>query len=147
MQTVSQSPGRSPFAALSRWWRDLMGNRRGRAELDNLAPDGIDRVARDVGVNAGELRALAGKWPDSADQLTRRIAALSLDAEEIRRSQPSVSNDLKKLCSLCASKGRCEHDLAKDAGNPVWQEYCPNATTLLALQAERAEDSKKSKER
>ncbi|HTS41175.1 MAG TPA: hypothetical protein VMH84_11625 [Xanthobacteraceae bacterium] len=83
------------------------------------------------------LQALAGKWPEATDLLSRRMAALKLDVEEIGRTYPPVSNDLKHLCWLCTSKGRCERDLAKDPSNPVWREYCPNATTLTALSAQR----------
>ena len=62
----------------------------------------------DIGSILQELRPLAGKWPESANLLSRRMAALQLDPSEIARSQPAVSNDLKRLCSLCVSKGRCD---------------------------------------
>jgi hypothetical protein len=40
--------------------------------------------------------------------------------------------------TLCRSKERCVLDLAQECdelANPVWREYCPNATTLNALGA------------
>jgi hypothetical protein len=137
----------SVFAAVSQWWRNWMGNRAGVAELENYSPQELQRMAQEVGVNPQELRVLAGKWPESADLLSRRMAALDLDAGQIARSQPCVSNDLRKLCSLCVSKGRCEHDLAGDPNNPVWREYCPNTTTLTALTTQCAAQTMNNNER
>jgi len=135
----SSSIGQDPtlVAKIARWWRNWWGNRAGVAELDNFDRNELKHISRDIGASTEELRALAGKWPESADLLTRRMAALQLDPLATARSQPAVSNDLKKLCSLCVSKGRCEHDLAEGAINSDWREYCPNATTLTALSAQR----------
>ena len=142
MQTSSTGPRQSFIAAVSRWWRDWTGNRAGSAELNNFDSDELKRIARDAGVDTQELWALAGKWPESADLLSRRITALHLNAEEIAHTQPQVSNDLKKLCTLCDAKRRYERDLTRGAVNPVWRHYCPNATTLMALSAERTAHSK-----
>lgn len=68
---------------LSRWWYSLIGNRASRLELNSICREDVGGVARDLGVNAEELHALAGKWPDSADLLNRRLVALALDSEEI----------------------------------------------------------------
>lgn len=134
----SSSRQHPTFAAkVARWWRNWWGNRTGISELDNFDRDDLKHIARDIGASTEELRALAGKWPDSADLLTRRMTALQLDPLATARSQPAVSNDLKKLCSLCVSKGRCEHDLAEGTTNSDWREYCPNTTTLAALSAQR----------
>ena len=143
MATSSTTPRRSLIAAVARWWRNWNGNRVSSAELDNLGPDELKHIACDAGVDTQELRALAGKWPESADLLAQRMKALHLDPEEIAHTQPGVSNDLKKLCSLCDAKRRCEHDLTGGAVNPIWRHYCPNVTTLMALNAERTVRSKK----
>jgi hypothetical protein len=134
MQNLSAGHQSSFFSAIANWWRQWMGNRAGRAELENYDRRELQRLAQEIGADPQQLRALAGKWPESADLLARRMAALQLDAAEIARSQAGVSNDLNKLCSLCVSKGRCERDLAGDPNNPVWREYCPNMTTLTALE-------------
>lgn len=123
-------------SAIAHWWRNWTGNRAGLADLNHLEPDAIRRIAADVGVNASDLRALAGKWPDSADLLLRRMATLHIDPQQLDRAQPGVTNDLKKSCSLCDAKRRCERDLDARAVDPVWRRYCPNSTTLTALIAE-----------
>src|SRR5215831_2467899 len=48
------------------WWRRWRQRAASLAELDLLAGE-TDRVARDAGVDVGDLRVLAGKWPDAAD--------------------------------------------------------------------------------
>ena len=135
MQNTSRDQSHTFVAGIARWWKGRTGNRAGRAELENFDPDELRRVAMEVGVSSRELCSMAGKWPESSNLLLRRMAALDLDATEIARSQPSVSNDLRRLCSLCISKQRCDHDLAANAKNSDWQEYCPNVATLTALTA------------
>ena len=54
-------------------------------------------MAHDVGVSAPELRALAGKWPDAAELLNRRLAVLALDPAEIRRTEPQVLGPAARL--------------------------------------------------
>jgi uncharacterized protein YjiS (DUF1127 family) len=122
---------------MARWWKNWRGNGAGRAELDRLDPREVANIARDIGASSSELRALAGKWPDSADLLTRRMAALHLDPFDIAGSQPAVSRDLNKLCSLCGEKRQCEYDLDRGALDPRWLRYCPNSQILMALIAGR----------
>jgi hypothetical protein len=63
---------------------------------------------------------------------------IKLDRREITHADPQVMRDLQRVCTVCGSKRRCEHDLVNNPSDLVWQKYCPNATTLLALAAERA---------
>jgi hypothetical protein len=114
-----------------RWWRGWTG----RGSLGRCGEDEVERMARDVGVSAAELRTLATRRRGSADLLLRRMAALDLDRGEIARAEPATFRDLQKVCSLCRSRRRCVRDMAHDINNPRWQEYCPNATTLKALDA------------
>jgi hypothetical protein len=121
---------------LSRWWRNWRGVRINIAALQRCGPDEVKRMAHDVGLDTHELRALAGKWPDSADQLNHRLRVIGLDAAEISAADPRVMRDLQRTCSMCVSKGRCTHDLARDENASGWREYCPNVATLDALKME-----------
>ena len=138
MPESSKEHHSSFVAAIAQWWRNWRGNRAAVAELSDHSSEELRQLASDIGVNLEDIRPLAGKWPDSADLLTRRMATLQLDPVAIAQSQPAVSNDLRKLCSLCVAKGRCAHDFARGANNSNWQEYCPNTATLKALSAHRA---------
>lgn len=49
------------------------------------------------------------------------------------------SHDLREMMNLgCGSKKQCQRDLARDPENSVWQQYCPNEGTLVALQGSAA---------
>jgi hypothetical protein len=132
------------FNTVARWWRSWTTARANMANLDYCGAEQTDRIARDLGVSEPELRALAGKWPDSADLLNRRLAALELDPAEIRRTEPQVLHDLQRVCTMCASGRECRHDLARAPSDPVWRDYCPNVTTLDAVAAERAKPPRAS---
>jgi len=126
---------------LARWWRGCAARRSTVAALVNCGPAETARIAHDIGVSGvAELRVLAGKWPDSADLLSRRMRQINLDATKIVRVEPQVVRDLERVCTLCASKRRCTRDFAKDRSPSSWQAYCPNTMTLKALVAEHSAD-------
>ncbi len=93
----------------------------------------IARIARDVRMSPADLRAVAKQGPGAANLLLERMAALDLDPAEVAQVGPQTFRDLQRVCSLCESKRRCAQDLAHDAAAPQWQDYCPNAQTLMAL--------------
>jgi len=138
MNTASAEPRRSFSDFLSRWWHRVSRNWVGVRELNNLDRSELQHIANDVGCDVSELQTLAGRWPESADLLPRRLDALHVDAQEFSRENPQLANDLRKHCSLCAVKGQCEHDLDTRPDSPVWQRYCPNTMTLLAVTKARS---------
>ena len=139
MSRSAQTSERPGFARLlAHWWRSWNGRRRTMVDLDGCGPAEMERIARDVGVSGADFSILAGKWPDAADQLYWRMNEIKLDREGITQADPQVMRDLQRVCTVCGSKRRCAHELAKNPSDPAWQKYCPNATTLRALAAERA---------
>jgi len=125
----------SPTKAVLQWWRGWTRRSAARLELNCRGEDEVERMAKDVGVPASELRRLASLGPDSADLLLRRMAALDLDRTEVSRTEPQAFQDLQRVCTMCNHHRRCRRDLARDSGDPAWEDYCPNATTLMALNA------------
>ena len=121
--------------AIADWWRKRALARKRAAELDACGREESERIAHDLGMSAAELRALASRGPDAADLLLQRMAALRLDPKEFARTNGPLLRDLQRLCSLCDSHRRCAKDLARDPRDAVWEQYCPNAGTLGALQA------------
>ncbi len=126
---------RSPIQAISRWWRDWTRRGSASSELKCCGEDEVERMAKDMGVSAAELRRLASQGREAADLLPRRMAALDLDRNEVARTEPRTLQDLQRVCTLCESRRRCARDLARDSADPAWQDYCPNAATLMALNA------------
>jgi hypothetical protein len=135
--TFNYAPHLPLRAKAVQWWRNWCHSLAARAELRNLEPQQAQAIARDVGVSRSDLSALAGKWPDSADLLTRRTTALGIDPAALTRSYPAVARDLSKTCSLCEAKRQCRSDLAAAPVNPRVHDYCPNSDTLTALAPKR----------
>jgi hypothetical protein len=131
---------RSGFVhTLARWWQECASRRRTLQALADCGPAESARIAHDVGVSgAAELRVLAGKWPNSADLLARRMRQIKLDAAEIVQVEAEVVRDLERVCTLCASSRRCSRDFAQERSPSSWQAYCPNTMTLKALIAEHS---------
>ena len=124
---------RTVFGRVAEWLKAWWERSTALAELEACGRPEMERVARDAGVGVGDLRVLAGKWPDSADLVERRLAALGVDAGEVEATEPAVMRDLQRVCSVCDNKRVCEHDLDRSPANAVWSEYCPNAGTLEAI--------------
>jgi hypothetical protein len=129
---------RTVFDRLGGWWRRRREHAATLAGLRECGRDELSRVAHDIGIGASDLQVLAGKWPDAADLVARRAAALGLDTAEIERTEPQVMHDLERVCSLCDNKRACEHDLNRCPDKSGWRNYCPNADTLTAILEERA---------
>jgi hypothetical protein len=120
----------SPFQAM---WRVLGDWLTAPSFADACCEQEIERIARDVRMTPADLRAIARRGPDAANLLLERMAALDLDPAEVAQVGPQTFRDLQRACSLCESKRRCARELARDAAAPQWQDYCPNAQTLIAL--------------
>ncbi len=143
MSRSAQANERPGFVRrLAHWWRSWNGRRRTLVDFDGCGPAEMERIARDVGVSGADLFILAGKWPDAADLLYWRMNEIKLDRKEVTQVDPQVMRDLQRVCTVCGSKRRCEHELANNPSDPAWQKYRPNATTLWALAAERATRAK-----
>jgi hypothetical protein len=115
------------------WLKRMWERSTALGELEGCGGREMERVARDVGVGVGDLRVLAGKWPDAADLVERRIATLGLDPAALEATQPAAMRDLQRVCSLCDNKRVCAHDLDRAPADRAWHDYCPNAGTLAAL--------------
>ena len=64
-------------------------------DLDGCGSAEMERIARDVGVSGADLSILAGKWPDAADLLYRRMNEIKLDPMEMTHADPQVMRDLQ----------------------------------------------------
>jgi uncharacterized protein YjiS (DUF1127 family) len=120
-----------------RQWDTWKRRRRAIAEVAQCTSDERGRLARDLGVSEYEFCSLARKPGDASALLYERLDQLQLKAAEIREVEPLLLRDLQRVCSLCASKRKCKRDFDKRPWSKVWKDYCPNALTLSALQAQR----------
>jgi hypothetical protein len=132
--TITSGRSRAVRDGVVGWWRRWRRRAASLTELELLSTES-ERVARDSGVSVGDLRVLAGKWPDAADLAERRMATLGLDAAQVHETQPAVMRDVQRVCTLCGNKRVCEHDLDRSPADAAWREYCPNEGTLDALRS------------
>lgn len=142
-ENFSSSSSSSLWTWIAEWWRAKARQHAAVSEVDHLDPSFASGISRELGTSVGELRALAGKWPDASPELlTRRLRALDLDPAELTRKEPAAARDLAVHCSLCTDKTRCRHDIDRNPNNPAWRKYCANTVTLDALKDERVRNGK-----
>ena len=122
-------------AALVEWYRNLLAAWASFDEVCNCSDD-IGATARDVGLSRSDLRIIAAKRPDAADQLNLRLEALHLDRAAMLRTDPLVVRDLERVCTMCGSKRQCRRDWILHPTDEIWRTYCPNAPSLDALKIE-----------
>jgi hypothetical protein len=80
----------------------------------------------------GNPRSTAkGMAPDKL--LNCRMATLGLDPEEIESIEFGTFAEIRRNCTGCGYREACATDLKRDPSSPVWETYCPNAGTLIAL--------------
>lgn len=135
IEAHNQANSRSAAAVLVAWWRDWTHNMASRSELAACSADEVDRMARDVGLSSVELQRLARHRPDEDLLLFRRMGALDLDPADVAEADRATFLDLERVCTFCDCKGRCKRDLARNADDAVWKDYCPNVATLKMLEA------------
>src|SRR5215467_12879172 len=130
--SAQERQGRSVLGSMLAWCRARFksGSESDFGCCDELE---IERMARDIRMSAAELRAMARKGPKAADLLLRRMAALDLDPKEVALLEPAASRDLQRVCTMCKSHRRCAWDFARRAPLATWKSYCPNTSTLEAL--------------
>jgi ATP-dependent exoDNAse (exonuclease V) beta subunit len=128
----NEQKSHSPIEAIRQWYRGLT---RSQSALAECGAEGFERMAHDIGVSSTELYRLASRGPESANLLCQRMEALDLDQDEVARVERATFQDLQRVCSMCDCKKRCARDLARHPANPIWEDYCPNAQTLTALNA------------
>ncbi len=67
------------------------------------------------------------------DLLGCRAAMLGLDLSEIESRGGEMFETVEQRCASCDFREVCELDLRRDPNHPIWETYCPNAATLIAL--------------
>jgi hypothetical protein len=71
---------------------------------------------------------------DACDALlVFRAATLGLDLTATDNCDDETFAAINRRCAACPGRDACELDLRRDPNDPVWECYCPNAPTLVAL--------------
>jgi len=67
------------------------------------------------------------------DLLSCRMAMLGLDFSAIESCGGQVLETITQRCTSCDFREACELDVRRDPNDPIWETYCPNTATLIAL--------------
>jgi hypothetical protein len=73
------------------------------------------------------------KPTESDGLLDCRMAMLGLDFDALKQSDGEILGQIMRECMRCGFREACAVDLKRDPNNPVWETYCPNVGTLIAL--------------
>ena len=133
MQRTHESDSRSILGQVLNWWSEARERWARLAELRTLPAEELGRIAADVGLSTAELLDVSAQPAGTLELLERRLAALHLDAEEIRQLSPLLLRDLQRTCAMCTEQQRCKDDMAISPLAPGWESYCPNSGTLRTL--------------
>ena len=128
--------------AIADWVNKYRSAHTLRDGLGECSPRDVMRIAADIGVPAGELRALAAKGPGAADLLEKLLLKLHVDPAQLAKTNPAIMRDLQRVCVVCGHKERCQHELSDDTAAEHYREYCPNAFTLDALFKQKADSAR-----
>jgi hypothetical protein len=132
--TLVQAPKRrSAMQVLSQWWQAWTRSPTALSDPNCYLEGEVERVARDIGVPAAEIRQLVAHGEASASLLIERMAELKLDRNKIAHTDSETFRDMQRVCTLCDSRPQCSFDLALGVKNENWQDYCPNVATLKML--------------
>jgi folate-dependent tRNA-U54 methylase TrmFO/GidA len=126
---------RELISGMRRWWQSWRQANSSLSELVCCGEYEAERMAHDLGLPVSELRKLAEHGPEAADLLTRRMAELNLDRNEVAAAVPRTLQDLQLVCTMCEKHRQCARDLERDPADQVWEDYCPNVAVLKMLNA------------
>lgn len=77
--------------------------------------------------------ATSNRSTSTHDLLDCRMAMLGLDLSAVESRDGATFEEITRRCANCNSRKSCELDLNRDPNDPVWEIYCPNTATLIAL--------------
>lgn len=112
---------------------DWLSHRREMREVRELDRTEFDHIAADLQISPGNLEELVRRGPHALDELPKMLAALGIDQAALAKAQPRLLRDMEQVCALCGKKRRCDRDIANGSVGDHYQEYCPNADTLVQL--------------
>jgi hypothetical protein len=118
---------------LRRSWHRSMNRWRAAHELAACPPSEIRRLASDLGLSGDDLRVLCRGDLGPSELLPRRLELLGIDAEFVRRAEPTSFRDLARVCASCQAYRRCARDLAHGDVQAGMESYCLNSATIDAL--------------
>jgi hypothetical protein len=111
--------------------------RREIREMRELDAAEFARIAHELCVTPGDLDTFVRQGPHAISELSKLLKALGIDEKTLARSQPLVLRDMERVCASCVQKAQCDRDLDAGTSDQHYEKYCPNASTIDALDENR----------
>ncbi|MGX9432148.1 MULTISPECIES: hypothetical protein [Bradyrhizobium] len=103
-------------------------------EIRGLSPAEACSVAHDLRISPAQLETLVARGRHGADELPKMLKALGIDEVAIKRQEPGVLHDMRRVCALCIEKSRCQSELEAGTAALHHREYCANTYTIDSLE-------------
>ena len=113
---------------------DWIKHRRELNELRQLDRAEFDRIADDLRVAPADLEQLVRSGPHGSDELHALLLQLGIGEKQLASTQPLLLRDMERVCGLCRHKAQCDRELSAGTAAEHYDGYCPNASTLAAVQ-------------
>jgi hypothetical protein len=114
-------------------------HRQEMREIRDLDSTVFANIAHELSITPADLDTLVRQGPRAVDELPKLLAALGIDEEALSRAQPFVLRDMARVCASCQQKHRCDCDLDAGTSAQNYDTYCPNASTIHALERTRTD--------
>jgi hypothetical protein len=119
--------------ALLGTFADWLVHQREVREIGQIDRNEFDRIAADLRISPSVLDELVRRGSHAADELPKMLEALGINQDVLARTQPRLLRDMEQVCALCGQKRRCDRDIASGSVGDHYQDYCPNAHTIMQL--------------
>jgi len=128
---TSSTQARWPMvSALADWFRPSPYE-RDLEFLEKSRGEEMERLRAHVRGRPDDLRWLVGREPGSTELLCHMMEVVGVDE---RKVPERTMRELERNCSQCQAKYHCADEIGHGRAANSFEEFCPNAWTLDALQ-------------
>jgi hypothetical protein len=99
--------------------------------LEKARGEEMDRLRAHVRGRPEDLRWLVGRDPESTELLCHMMAVTGVDERNVPKT---TMRQLESSCSACIAKLHCADEIGHGRASHSFEEFCPNADRLKALQ-------------
>lgn len=99
--------------------------------------DEIAAIARDLGLNSGELIRLVTDKTKPTTALDELLANIGIKTENLALEEPAIIRELQRICLTCGRKQECKYHLTHGTLTKCYRDFCPNTYTLDDLVASK----------
>lgn len=133
-------PGETPMTSTqARWpivstlieWLRPSPYERDLDFLEKNRGEEMDRLRAHVRGRPEDLRWLVGREPGSTEMLGHMMQVVGVDDHKV---PDRARRDLERTCSRCEAKFHCADEIGHGRAAKTFEEFCPNAFALEALQ-------------